>query len=167
MKTWLKVTLVTAPVTILAFLFGGGSPGAELVWGEMPADNPQPTGAQLPLLMVIGVFEGLSLGLALSFVLFGWPLVKRVTGPSKTGAVLMFASIAWMLGNWWMHDNLHMRNGMELWGLIAIEYGFHVTLIVAGAIAAFFFVRFVTTMPSRGPMTGAAAPMGSKAPAMK
>jgi hypothetical protein len=35
------------------------------------------------------------------------------------------------LGNWWLHDGLHMVVGMHVGGLLAIEYGFQVTLIIA------------------------------------
>ena len=38
---------------------------------------------------------------------------------------------------WWPHDNLHLHNGMDMQGLLFIEYGFHVTLIIAAGALAF------------------------------
>ena len=42
--------------------------------------------------------------------------------------------------NWWPHDNFHRANGFNLPGLIRIEYGFHVTLYLAGIVVAWFFI---------------------------
>ena len=39
--------------------------------------------------------------------------------------------------SWWPHDNLHIHNGNDLQGLLYIEYGFHVTLIIAASVLAF------------------------------
>ncbi len=38
-----------------------------------------------------------------------------------------------------MHDNLHKVNGMNIQGLLYIEYAFHVTIIIAGVILAYAF----------------------------
>ena len=48
--------------------------------------------------------------------------------------------IAWSLVNWWAHDGFHRVTGLNYEGLIRIEYGFHVTLIVGGILAAYFFL---------------------------
>ena len=40
-------------------------------------------------------------------------------------------------------NSLHVANGLRLNGLIAIEYGFHITLMVAGAILAYFFLTLL------------------------
>jgi hypothetical protein len=44
------------------------------------------------------------------------------------------------MANWWPHDSLHLHNGLALNGLLGIEYGFHVTLMLAGVILAYFFL---------------------------
>jgi hypothetical protein len=43
-----------------------------------------------------------------------------------------YLSLAWVLGNWWAHDSLHIHHGLNLVPLLGIEYGFHVTLMIAG-----------------------------------
>ncbi|HEV8224498.1 MAG TPA: hypothetical protein VGP74_04510, partial [Rubrobacteraceae bacterium] len=43
----------------------------------------------------------------------------------------------WFLVSWWPHDNLHIHNGEDLQGLLYIEYGFHVTLMLAGIVLAY------------------------------
>ena len=62
----------------------------------------------------------------------GSSLVKGVT-------VAAYLSIGWLLVSWWRHDSLHIANGLNLNGLIAIEYEIHVTLMVSGVILACFF----------------------------
>ena len=41
--------------------------------------------------------------------------------------------------SWWPHDNLHIHYALDMWPLIAIEYVFHVSLMVCGAILAYAF----------------------------
>lgn len=89
--------------------------------------------------MVFGALEAASLGLGVAFVLLGWPLVRRVAASDKGRGVAMYLSTAWVLVNWWLHDGLHMVSGMDPKGLIWIEYGFHGTLIAAGAALAWCF----------------------------
>jgi hypothetical protein len=49
-------------------------------------------------------------------------------------------SVGWVLVSWWLHDSLHMIVGWETGALLAVEYGFHVTLMIAGLVVAYFFV---------------------------
>ena len=42
--------------------------------------------------------------------------------------MLALFSIAWHLGNWWLHDGLHAIAIGKLWATRGIEYGFHITL---------------------------------------
>jgi len=61
-----------------------------------------------------------------------------------------YLAIGWYLVNWWPHDNLHLVNGVYLWGLLGIEYGFHFTLMVAAGVLAFFFYRVIRLTPASG-----------------
>jgi hypothetical protein len=45
------------------------------------------------------------------------------------------------MGNWWMHDSLHMHNGMNMHGLLFIEAGFHIMMLICGVTMALSFVR--------------------------
>ncbi len=71
----------------------------------------------------------------------------------------MYLSVGWFLVSWWPHDNLHIHNGMDLQGLLYIEYGFHVTLIVAALVLAFSLL----TMLKPGEGTGVDPGGGSAA----
>lgn len=137
MKTSLKVALVTLTVAVPAFALGAGSPPGEAMWRSVwPWDtetHTEPTAAQIPFFMGIGAFEAIGLGLAVAFLVFGRGAVRRLA-PSGWRANVLHFGAAWLLGNWWAHDSLHMVNGEDLTGLLVLEYLFHATLITTGAL---------------------------------
>ncbi len=133
MTTKYKIIVLTLILAVITLVTG------KMIWPPDPM-GPTPTSSQLPLFIILSIFESVSFGLGVSFLIFGWPVVKKASGKSDTLTKLAFLSIAWYLINWWPHDNLHIHNGMNLNGLLMIEYGFHVTMIVAGTILAYFFL---------------------------
>jgi hypothetical protein len=118
MKTSTKAAVVTVGVAVPAMALGPAL-------FPMSADWPAIEGTQLLLMGGIAAVEALALGLAVAFLLLGWPRVRRLVGPSRPRTTAAYLATAWLLGNWWLHDNLHVANGTNLNGLIAIEYGFH------------------------------------------
>jgi hypothetical protein len=158
MKTWMKVLLVTLLVGIPTIPLG------QLLW-QVPAGamemGPAPSGMQIAFLIGVSVFDGLAFGLGVAFLVFGYPLVQRLTDGSKTLAIAAQLSIVWFLVSWWPHSNLHRTIGADYNSLIAIEYGFHITLMIGGAIVAYAFVRALprlaqdTTVPAKAELRGA------------
>src|SRR3712207_4895260 len=130
MKTWIKVALVSALFAVPAMVLG------QLIWPPDPT-NPTPSSGQLPFFILLSVFEAAAFGLGISFLLFGFRPLLRLARGSRLRAWAMYLSIGWFLVSWWPHDNLHLHNGFDLQGLLYIEYGFHVTLIIAAAVLAF------------------------------
>jgi hypothetical protein len=126
-------------MAILAFL---ASPNGPLggFWAPSP-DFPAPTPGQIPLFILLNIFEAVTFGLGVSFLFFGLPLVRAIPVASLSLTRLAHLSISWLLLNWWPHDSLHVFNGHNMAGLLAIEYGFHVTLMLAGAVLAVFFLK--------------------------
>jgi len=105
----------------------------------------------LPFFLGLKVFEGFALGTGIAFLVFGYPLLKRARGSSPLTLLAYFA-IAWYLVNWWPHDNLHAVIGIyNLWGVLAIEYVFHFTMMVAAGVLAVFFYRVIRQPPRRVP----------------
>lgn len=149
MKLWLKVTLVTLLFTIPAFLTG------HIIWPPAPGATPAPT--LLPFFILLSLLEALSFGLGMAFIVYGWPFMSTLAGGSKRMTYTMFVIIAWFLISWWPHDNLHLHNGLNLQGLLFIEYGFHVTLIIAGAVLAFCFVRLLRPSSRSSVLPGASS----------
>lgn len=146
MKT--KIIVTTLVVGVLAFLAEPNGP-AGVFWRPSPM-VPEAVGIQLPLFMLLGMTEALVFGLGIAFLVFGASMVKQFkVSPGLARAAHL--SISWVMINWWAHDSLHLHNGMELSGLLKIEYGFHITLILAGIILARFFVAMAQGSMTTGP----------------
>ena len=74
---WVKVLVITLLVTIPAFLLG------HVIWHPV---GLAPSPGQMPFFMVVGLFEALALGLGVSFLIFGLPLVRSVSADSRLRA---------------------------------------------------------------------------------
>ena len=129
MKTWAKVLLITLIFGIPAFLLG------PILWTPHP--DIHPSQFQLPFFIFLSVIEALVFGLGIAFIFYGWPLVKNASPQMKGRATAFYLATSWLLVSWWPHDNLHVHNGLNLAGLLMIDYGFHVTLIIASLALAY------------------------------
>jgi hypothetical protein len=139
-RTWVKVLILILVVTVPAFLLG------HVIWHPL---GMAPSPGQMPFFMVVSFFEALALGLGVSFLVFGLPLVRSVPSELKTRAWLMYLGIGWALVSWWPHGNLHMSNGDNMQRLLYIEYGFHVTLVISAAIVAYYFLSLLRDRSNR------------------
>lgn len=142
MKTWLKFLIVTVLVAIPAVPLG------QMLWpAATEAGDPnaamQMAGYQLALLIVFSIIEALALGLGVAFLVFGLPYARRLAGNSGRLSWAVYLSIAWSLISWWSHDGFH-RSGVSMDGLIMLEYGYHATLIVGGAVLVYAFIQLAT-----------------------
>jgi hypothetical protein len=136
MKAWQKWILVTLVIGAVSFVI------TPAIWPTPTNINP---GAYLPLFVLLSVFESLAFGLGVAFLAFGYPVVARSRGSFSLN-LAAYVSVAWFLVNWWPHDNLHKVVQFNIPGLLAIEYAFHVTLMLAGAILVLYFWRTVQTV---------------------
>ena len=134
MKTWLKILLITVGIAVPAFILG------PIIWPP-DIDGAKPVGLQMLLAVVLAALEALAFGLGGAFIAYGLPLVRQVAGGSVPGTWATFIATAWLLLSWWPHDSMHRHNGMDLGGLLMIEYLFHVSMMVAGAVLAYTLVR--------------------------
>jgi hypothetical protein len=122
--TNLKVAIVAVVATVAAF-------GSSMVlWPAPPNFTPPPS--LLPFFVGLGIIESLAFGLGVAFLIFGLPLVRQ-TGVGPLAAWGGYLGIAWSLVNWWAHDGFHRVTGLNLNGLVRIEYGFHFTLIMGAS----------------------------------
>jgi hypothetical protein len=135
-RPWIKALILTLPVALPATALG------PVIWPPV-AMGMGPTPNQLPFFVFESFFEALALGLGVSFLVFGLPIVRGVAPNLKRRAWLMYLSIGWGLVSWWPHGNLHMSNGDDMQRLLYIEYGFHVTLIIVGCVLAYCFLSLM------------------------
>jgi len=109
----------------------------------MAEGGVQPTAGQLVFFIVLEVIQSLAFGLGVSFLLFGLPTVREVSPNSRLLGWAMYLSIGWLLVSWWPHGHLHQVVGENLQGLLYIEYGFHVTLIIGAVVLAYGFIALL------------------------
>ena len=131
--------ILTIVLAILAFVFSPNMPLGKF-WAPS-ASMPKPAGIQLYLFVLLNIFEVVTFGLGVSFLVFGWQFIRAISPVSRGLTVASFVSTAWLLISWWPHDSLHLHIGENSLGsLLAVEYGFHVTLMIAGVILGAFFL---------------------------
>lgn len=141
------ILIVGVVATVAGFLLESAGPVGKGIW-PMAASMPDPEGANLALLMVMGGIEAAAFGLGFAFLVAAWPWARSGAAGSPLGSWLVYLSIGWLLVNWVPHTALHMAHGnitkpSDYAGLVGIEYGFHLTLILAGAAVAWYAVRSI------------------------
>jgi hypothetical protein len=141
MQTKWLVAGTTVVLTLISFVL------TRVIWPDAPG-APQPSAGLLPFYIVVGLVESFAFGLGVAFLIFGGRMMRSF-GQSGGLTLWTYLSIAWLLINWWPHDNLHRVIGLNFSRLIWIEYAFHVTLIAAGACVAYFFVTTLRAMQAR------------------
>src|SRR5215217_8961343 len=138
MKRWMKVSTVTLLVAVPAFILGPSL--------FPPADvGSEPSAAQIPFFMFLGAADAILLGLGVSFLVFGFPVLRKVSPDSRARAWAMYLAIGYLMVSWWPHLNLHTHNGANLQGLLYIDYGFHLPLEIAGVALALSFLSLVSS----------------------
>ena len=156
MKPWIKVLIVTLVVAVPAFVLGPVLfPPAEV--------GTEPTAGQIPYFILLAAWDALFLGLGVAFLLYGMPVLRKVSPDSSVRAWVMYLSIVILTVSWWSHLNMTASNGIDFQGLPFIDYGFHVPLTISAAALIYCFIsiarRRMKDKPSytvvRGPGNGA------------
>jgi hypothetical protein len=141
--------LITAAVGTVAFGL------SRLIWPDPPGAAVPPA-SLVPFLMVPALFESLALGAGVVFLVAGGRYLARVGQPQPL-VWATYLSVAWSLVSWWPHSNLH-RVSTSLASLAAIEWTFHVTLVVAACVIAVFAVRVLHAAADHQPSPASEAP---------
>lgn len=136
MRTRTKIIIGTIALAIPMFFAGS------MIWPNA-VGTPSPSSQQLPFFILLAVIEALVSGLGISTLIFGWKWVRQSPPENQALNILTLFSFAWILGQWWAHGNMHRWNGYDLQGLLYIDYGFHVTVIIASVILLYSFVKQV------------------------
>ncbi|OGC58292.1 hypothetical protein A3A70_03325 [candidate division WWE3 bacterium RIFCSPLOWO2_01_FULL_42_11] len=142
MNSFIKILKNTDPKIILFMgaltLFGGIL--SPVLWP--PAEGVTlPSLTQLPFFMFLVGVESFTFALGVVFLMKGRPLIERLTEGSKLRGQLMYFSIAWQLMSWLPHDGFHRSIGMDITGLLFLEYAFHLTLIMSSMVIAYCFFK--------------------------
>jgi hypothetical protein len=131
MKRSMKVSIVTLMVAVPAFVLG------PVLFP--PADvGSEPSAAQIPFFMFLGAADAILLGLGVSFLVFGLPVLRKVSPDSRLRAWAMYLAIGYLMVSWWPHLNLHISSPIDNWQmLLYIDFLFHLPLEIAGVVLAY------------------------------
>jgi len=131
MKRWMKVTIVTLMVAVPAFVVG------PVLFP--PTDvGSEPSAAQIPFFMFLGAADAILLALGVSFLVFGLPVLRKVSPDSRLRAWAMYLAIGYLMVSWWPHLNLHISTPIDNWQmLLYIDFLFHLPLEIAGVVLAY------------------------------
>lgn len=140
MRTMFKAALIVVASATFGLLFSPFGPIGVLVWPE-PNNAVVPTAMQGVLLLGYTLLGAIAMGLALAYLVLGWGYTKRTFAGRPRLAALVHVSVVWILGNFWVHDNLHIVNGLNIDGLIAIDYSFHSTIMLATLVTMYGIVE--------------------------
>ena len=136
-RTRVAVLVITLIVAVTAFMLG------PIIWPPAPAPTSAPNFYFLAMDVLKAVFAVL-LGLGISFLIFGLPVVRRISPDSKTRVGAMYLSIGYLMVSWWPHINMHAHNAPDdRQGLLYIRHLLHVPLIISGAVLAYCFISVV------------------------
>lgn len=83
--------------------------------------------------------EALAFGLGMAWLVLAYPFVSGYFN-ERWRRIVVHIGIAWQLLNWYPHDALHMNAGIDLDYMLALELGFHVTMIIATVAMALSIV---------------------------
>jgi len=145
-----RIGAIVLPIAVVAYLV------EPLLF--RPPPGPQPSETQVLLLLLLRAFDSLLLGIGIAFVVYGWPLVRRVAPASRFRAMVMFAAVAWVTISWYPHIGLHgSAFGATVSGLLIIDYIFHIPLYLVGLAliwGVFGYLRNASRRPSSATATG-------------
>jgi hypothetical protein len=153
MDVRIKAGLITLVVAGLTF------PLTFLLWP--PLVPPLAPGTAQALGYGLLTAECLALGGGVAFLAYGYPAVKRLPVSPRLASA-SYLGIGFYLVNWWPHDHLHvMTFTLDLsgfiWMSIAIDYVFHVGMMLFGAVLALFFAKILISKSATEPATETAA----------
>lgn len=117
-----KIFLTALAAGIPSFFLG------KIIW-PISSDLGVPAVTEFPMISMLSFFEALLFGLGVSFVIYGWNILKKL--PSKLTKIMLYVSIAWLLLSWWPHDSLHLSVGNNIRNQLMLEFIFHIPTMLA------------------------------------
>lgn len=120
---------------------------SRVIWPDAPGGD-QPPAAMMPFFVILGVISSAAFGMGVALLAYGKPMFERLAGLSPNLRTVAWLSCAWLLASWWPHENLHRTHTEgDFMGLLLIEYGFHVTLILAAAVVTKALLKIAHAAP--------------------
>ena len=157
MKPWIKVLLVTLVVAVPAFVLG-------LVLFPPAEVGIEPTDGRIPYFVLLAAWDAVFLGVGVAFLLFGMPVLRKVSPDSSVRAWVMYLSIGILTVSWWPHLNMTASNGIDFQGRLFIDYGFYVPLTISAAALIYCFISIARRRTKDKPVYTVVRGTGNGAP---
>ena len=140
-----------ARLTFLLIALATGIPAMILTPILFPANPsiPMPDASLMPHFLFIGAVESLFFGFGVAFLILGLPVMRRISADSGIPALPVYLAIGYLTASWWPHLGFHRLFGIDLVGMLIVDYGFHIPYIVAAAVVAWFFFATSVTKADR------------------
>lgn len=136
MSTRTKAILLTFAVAIPAFLL------IEVLFPPPP--GPGPSSSQVPFFVVLSALDSLLLGAGIAFIAFGSTAVRRAAPESRTRALAIYVTLAWLMVSWYPHLGLHASAfGSDFFGILVIDYIFHLPLLISPLVLVWGFAGLI------------------------
>ena len=157
MKPWIKVLLVTLVVAVPAFVLG-------LVLFPPAEVGIEPPAGRIPYFVLLAAWDAVFLGVGVAFLLFGMPVLRKVSPDSSVRAWVMYLSIGILTVSWWTHLNMTASNGIDFQGRLFIDYGFYVPLAISAAVLIYCFISIARRRTKDKPVYTVVRGTGNGAP---
>lgn len=144
MWRWIEPILLAVALSAAALVMHPFGPLGRQLWP--PAELcPIPTAREWPLCALLAFIEAVAFGVGVVFLIYGYSFVSQWFA-DRWRAICVHIGISWQLANWWIHDSAHMHVGLDIRGILIIDYIFHVTLIVSALAMVLAFVITIKEM---------------------
>ena len=131
---------IKSKIIFITLLFGVPAFLSERVLWPDAAGIPIPSAIQLPFFIILSIIQSALFGFGIAFVSLFWKKAHSVSLTKGRIVSAVFISLAWLLVSWWPHANFHRAVGNDIQELLYVEYGFHLTNIIASVIVAYGFI---------------------------
>lgn len=136
MKTLTKFIIITFLIGALAFILG------PVIWPSQP-EGMEPTSGKLTLLTAFAALESLLFGFGIALLVVGRAWILENDPSERNMTVFTFAALLWLLVSRWPYSNLHRVAADDIQKLFFIDYGFHLTTIIAALVLVYDFIRYM------------------------
>lgn len=130
MKTRSRFVLITLALTIVLMAFHPIGPFGAMLWPQGDPDV-QPEPWQLPLFLVLFIAEAAVTAFGVAYLFLGWRFTRAMLADRPRLAMGVHASVAFLFIQWWPHGNLHMSVPFSFGAILAIDYAFHLPIMIA------------------------------------
>lgn len=137
----IEALLITFLLGTFSLLFG------EIFWP--PSATLTPTIEQVMYFLPLYAVEAALFGAGVAFAFMAFPLIKKTPGHLRSHLWYVYISMVWLLVSWWPHERLHLFVGTDVQKTLYVDYGFHLTTVIASLTLAISFAKILLELQEK------------------